>query len=112
MDDYYTVSKASPLAKWDAVASKKKRRNVTQADLGRFNVTGQEKDRYVFKVPSLRNVELTSPYFHDGTAESLEQAINIMVKYQLGRSLESEQINLIIQFLKTLTGEYQGKPLS
>jgi len=112
MDDYYTVSKASPLAKWDAVASKKNQRNVTQADLGRFNVTGQEKDRYVFRVPSLRNVELTSPYFHDGTAESLEQAINIMVKYQLGRSLKSEQINLIIQFLKTLTGEYQGKPLS
>ena len=112
MDDYYTVSKASPLAKWDAVASKKNQRNVTQADLGRFNVTGQEKDRYVFRVPSLRNVELTSPYFHDGTAESLEQAINVMVKYQLGRSLKSEQINLIIQFLKTLTGEYQGKPLS
>ena len=88
------------------------RGNVTKADLGRFNVTGQEKDRYVFKVPSLRNVELTSPYFHDGTAESLEQAINVMVKYQLGRSLKSEQINLIIQFLKTLTGEYQGKPLS
>jgi len=88
------------------------RGKVTKADLGRFNVTGQEKDRYVFRVPSLRNVELTSPYFHDGTAETLEQAVNVMVKYQLGRSLKSEQINLIIQFLKTLTGEYQGKPLS
>jgi cytochrome c peroxidase len=88
------------------------RGNVTKADLGRFNVTGQEKDRYVFRVPSLRNVELTSPYFHDGTAETLEQSVNVMVKYQLGRSLKSEQINLIIQFLKTLTGEYQGKPLS
>lgn len=103
MGNYYTVNKAFP---------KDNRRNVTQADLGRFNVTGQEKDRYVFRVPSLRNVELTSPYFHDGTAESLEQALNVMVKYQLGRSLKSEQINLIIQFLKTLTGEYQGKPLS
>jgi cytochrome c peroxidase len=88
------------------------RGKVTKADLGRFNVTGQEKDRYVFRVPSLRNVELTSPYFHDGTTETLEQAVNVMVKYQLGRSLKSEQINLIIQFLKTLTGEYQGKPLS
>lgn len=88
------------------------RGNVTKADLGRFNTTGQEKDRYVFRVPSLRNVELTSPYFHDGTAETLEQAINVMVKYQLGRSLKSEQINLIIQFLKTLSGNYQGKPLS
>jgi cytochrome c peroxidase len=88
------------------------RGNVTKADLGRFNVTGQEKDRYVFRVPSLRNVEITSPYFHDGTAETLEQSVNVMVKYQLGRSLKSEQLNLIIQFLKTLTGEYQGKPLS
>ena len=88
------------------------RGKVIKADLGRFNVTGQEKDRYVFRVPSLRNVELTSPYFHDGTAETLEQSVNVMVKYQLGRSLKSEQINLIIQFLKTLTGEYQGKPLS
>lgn len=88
------------------------RGKVTKADLGRFNVSGQEKDRYVFRVPSLRNIELTSPYFHDGTAETLEQAVNVMVKYQLGRSLKSEQINLIIQFLKTLTGEYQGKPLS
>jgi cytochrome c peroxidase len=88
------------------------RGKVIKADLGRFNVTGQEKDRYVFRVPSLRNVEITSPYFHDGTAETLEQSVNVMVKYQLGRSLKSEQINLIIQFLKTLTGEYQGKPLS
>jgi cytochrome c peroxidase len=51
-------------------------------------------------------------FFHDGTAETLEQAVNVMVKYQLGRSLKSEQIHSIIQFLKTLTGEYQGKPLS
>jgi cytochrome c peroxidase len=86
--------------------------NVTKADWGRFNVTGQEKDRYVFRVPSLRNVELTPPYFHDGSARTLEQAVNVMVEYQLGRSLTSEQTNLMIQFLKTLTGEYQGKPLS
>jgi cytochrome c peroxidase len=87
------------------------RGNVTKPDWGRFNVTGQEKDRYVFRVPSLRNVELTSPYFHDGTATTLEQAIVVMAKYQLGRPLTSNQIDLIIQFLKTLTGEYQGKSL-
>jgi cytochrome c peroxidase len=91
---------------------KEYRGNVTKADWGRFNVTGQEKDRYVFRVPSLRNVELTAPYFHDGTAKTLEQAIAVMARYQLGRPLTSEQINLIIQFLKTLTGYYQGKPLS
>ncbi|MGL4880013.1 MAG: cytochrome B6, partial [Waterburya sp.] len=81
--------------------------NINQADLGRFNVTGNEEDRYVFRVPGLRNVELTAPYFHDGSAESLEQAIAIMTKYQLGRPLEAKQIDLIAQFLRTLTVEYQ-----
>jgi cytochrome c peroxidase len=88
------------------------RGNVTKADWGRFNVTGQEKDRYIFRVPSLRNVELTPPYFHDGTAKTLKQAIAVMAEYQLGRPLTSEQTDLIIQFLRTLTGEYQGKSLS
>lgn len=87
------------------------RGNFTQADLGRFNVTGDESDRYVFRVPSLRNVELTPPYFHDGSAATLEDAINVMAKYQLGRSLSQEQIHLIVLFLKTLTGEYKGEPL-
>ncbi|MDY6803073.1 MAG: cytochrome c peroxidase [Cyanobacteriota bacterium] len=87
------------------------RGNITRADLGRFNVTGDESDRYVFRVPSLRNVELTPPYFHDGSAETLEDAINVMAKYQLGRSLSQEQIHLIVLFLKTLTGEYKGEPL-
>jgi cytochrome c peroxidase len=82
------------------------RGNIKQADLGRFNVTKNEEDRYVFRVPSLRNVELTAPYFHDGSAESLEQAIAIMTKYQLGRPLEAKQIDLIAQFLRTLTVEY------
>ncbi|RCJ42053.1 cytochrome B6 [Nostoc minutum NIES-26] len=87
------------------------RGKVTKADLGRFNVTNNEYDRYVFKVPSLRNVVLTSPYFHDGSAETLEEAIKVMAKYQLGRQLPQTDINLIIKFLRTLTGEYQGKPL-
>jgi cytochrome c peroxidase len=87
------------------------RGNVTKADLGRFNVTGDERDRYVFKVPSLRNVVLTSPYFHDGSAATLEEAIKVMAKYQLGRQLPQTDIDLIIKFLNTLTGEYKGKPL-
>ena len=103
--DYFAVSKAS-------LKKNKNRGNITKADLGRFNVTGNEKDRYVFRVPSLRNVELTSPYFHDGSTETLENAIAVMAEYQLGRPLSSEKINLIIQFLKTLTGEYKGQPLS
>lgn len=87
------------------------RGNITSADLGRFNVTHNQADRYVFRVPSLRNVALSPPYFHDGSAETLEQAIAIMGKYQLGRPLAPEQIHSIAQFLHTLTGEYQGKPL-
>jgi cytochrome c peroxidase len=82
--------------------------NITQADLGRFNVTKEPTDRYVFRVPSLRNVELTPPYFHDGSAETIEKAIAIMTKYQLGRPLSKEKIDLIAQFLRTLTGEYRG----
>lgn len=87
------------------------RGNITPADFGRFNVTGDEEDRYVFKVPSLRNITLTAPYFHDGSAPTLDQAIAIMAKYQLGRELSKETIDFIIKFLTTLTGEYQGKPL-
>lgn len=87
------------------------RGNVTPADFGRFNVTGVEQDRYVFKVPSLRNVTLTPPYFHDGSARRLEDAVAIMGKYQLGRKLPPEEINVIVKFLKTLSGEYGGKPL-
>jgi cytochrome c peroxidase len=87
------------------------RGNLTPADLGRFNVTQDPADRFIFRVPSLRNVALTPPYFHDGTAQTLEKAIAIMAKYQLGRSLPVEDINRIAKFLRTLTGEYQGQPL-
>ena len=60
----------------------------------------------VFKVPSLRNVEKTAPYFHDGTMPALEQAAQFMAYYQLGKFLEEDTINDITAFLKTLTGEY------
>jgi cytochrome c peroxidase len=87
------------------------RGRIATADLGRFNVTQKESDRYVFRVPSLRNVALTPPYFHDGSAKTLEQAIAVMTKYQLGRPLAKEKIEHIAEFLRTLTGEYRGKPL-
>lgn len=81
------------------------RGNVTSADYGRYNVTKQESDRYFFRVPSLRNVALTAPYFHDGSAETLEQAVRVMAKYQLGRPLPETDVAQIVSFLKTLTGD-------
>jgi len=87
------------------------RGNVTKADYGRFNVTGNEEDRFVFKVPSLRNVALTAPYLHDGSAKRLEDAVDVMGKYQLGQALSSEDIDEIVSFLRTLTGEFEGKAL-
>ena len=83
----------------------------TKADLGRFNVTGDETDRHVFKVPGLRNVALTAPYFHDGSAVTLQEAVAIMAKYQLGRRLSSAELQKITSFLKTLSGEYKGRAL-
>jgi cytochrome c peroxidase len=87
------------------------RGNPTPGDLGRFNVTQNAADRHVFRVPSLRNVAVTAPYFHDGSAQTLEEAVGKMTKYQLGRTLPTDQIQSIVQFLRTLTGEYRGKPL-
>jgi cytochrome c peroxidase len=84
------------------------RGEITQADLGRFNVTGKEADRYRFKVPSLRNVALTAPYFHNGSAPTLAVAVNAMARYQLGRQISAAETSRIVQFLETLTGEYQG----
>lgn len=83
--------------------------DLTKADLGRFNVTGIESDKHKFKVPSLRNVELTAPYFHDGSAKTLEDAVSVMTRYQLGVTLREEKIALIVKFLKTLTGEAVSK---
>jgi cytochrome c peroxidase len=88
-----------------------KRGNVTKADYGRFNVTNDESDRFVFKVPSLRNVALTAPYFHDGSAKRLEDAVTIMSIYQLGRPLTTGETGAIVKYLQTLTGEYKGKGL-
>ena len=87
------------------------RGNPSPADLGRYNVTLKDADRHVFKVPGLRNVALTAPYFHDGSARTLGEALDVMFKYQLGRSAPQQDKELIIKFLHTLTGEYRGKPL-
>jgi cytochrome c peroxidase len=78
----------------------------TPADAGRFAVTKREGDRHVFKVPSLRNVALTAPYFHDASAPTLESAVEVMFRYQLGRTAPAEDKAAIVRFLRTLTGEH------
>jgi cytochrome c peroxidase len=75
------------------------------SDQGRFEVTGNEADRMVFKVPSLRNVEMTAPYFHDGSVPTLEEAIRMMGEHQLGLDLSEQSISSIAAWLRTLTGE-------
>jgi cytochrome c peroxidase len=87
-----------------------KRGNPTPDDLGRFLVTQAERDRNVFKVPSLRNVAVTAPYFHDASAKTLEEAVDVMFRYQLGRVASAEDKKAIVQFLGTLTGEVAGQP--
>jgi cytochrome c peroxidase len=89
----------------------KQRGNMTEADLGRYNVTKNDADKHMFKVPSLRNVAMTPPYFHDGTIKTLPEAVEVMFRYQLGRSAPQSDKDLIVKFLQTLTGEYKGKPL-
>jgi cytochrome c peroxidase len=80
------------------------RGNLKKSDFGRFNVTGKEADRFVFRVPSLRNVELTAPYFHDGSAATLADAVRVMARVQLGRPLAEADVTRLVAFLKTLTG--------
>ena len=72
---------------------------------GRFAVTGKDADRFMFKVPTLRNVELTYPYFHDGAAATLEEAVDTMGRLQLGRKFTKDENAKIVAFLKTLTGK-------
>lgn len=76
-----------------------------QKDQGRFEVTKQEGDRMMFKVPSLRNVAETAPYFHDGSASSLEGAIKTMGRHQLGLKLSDDEVGAIAAWLKALTGK-------
>ena len=87
-----------------------RRGNITPADLGRYEVTRDDGDRYVFKVPSLRNVALRPPYFHDASAKTLDDAVDVMFRYQLGRVATKQDKALIIEFLRSLNGELEGKP--
>lgn len=80
-------------------------REVTKEDLGRYNVTGNERDRFVFKVPGLRNVEMTAPYFHDGSSDTLADAVRVMARVQLGYDLDDDEVARLVDFLKTLTGD-------
>ena len=85
---------------------------MTNEDNGRYKETQLERDRHRFKVPGLRNIEHTWPYYHDGTRVTLEEAVRDMGIYQSGVELTSAEVDQITGFLKTLTGEYQGKLLT
>ena len=76
-----------------------------QKDQGRFAITKKEQDKMFFKVPSLRNIEKTGPYFHDGSSEKLSEAVEVMARHQLGREFSKAEISDIVAFLKTLTGK-------
>ena len=76
----------------------------TGKDTGRMQVTGQESDKYMFKVPSLINVEKTAPYYHDGSMATLEDAVKDMADNQLNKQLTDEQVQAIVNFLKATTG--------
>ena len=85
---------------------------LTNEDNGRYKETQLERDRHRFKVPGLRNVEHTWPYYHDGTRETLEEAVSDMGLYQSGVELSAQETDKITAFLKTLTGEYNGVPIT
>ena len=78
-------------------------------DMGRFEVTKNEADKMMFKVPSLRNVTKTGPYFHDGSVKTLDEAVSKMAEYQLGKQLTPEQVKEIVTFLDSLTATDTGK---
>lgn len=82
------------------------RGNVTEADIGRFGVTEFTRDRFRFKTPTLRDIELTAPYLHDGSAADLPAVVKIMMEYQVGETLKPSELDDIVEFLKSLTGIY------
>ncbi len=87
------------------------RGNIIKRDNGRFNVTQKESDKFRFKVPTLRNIDKTGPYFHDATQKTIRDAVTMMGRYQSPTGLTQKDADLIEKFLLTLTGEYNGKPL-
>jgi cytochrome c peroxidase len=82
-----------------------------ELDEGRFVETGEERDKFVFKVAALRNVAKTGPYFHDGSVDELGDAVKIMTKMQVGRDLSAEQTGSLVAFLESLTGEIPASAL-
>ena len=86
-------------------------KEYSSKDKGRFEITGDKNDLYFFKVPTLRNIELTAPYFHDGSAKDLESAVKTMSEYQLGYPLTNDEIKKLVAFLKTLTGNLPKEAL-
>ncbi len=84
---------------------------ITTEDHGRNKETKTERDMHRFKVPGLRNIALTAPYFHDGTKATLEEAVQAMAQYEVGVTLSDEDLSDMVKFLNTLTGEYKGKLL-
>ncbi|MBC8212815.1 MAG: c-type cytochrome [Gammaproteobacteria bacterium] len=84
---------------------------LTEYDYGRYSYTGDNRDKFVFRVPSLRNVAVTAPYFHDGSASTLSDAIRTMAHIQLDLLLSDEDIASIESFLTSLTGEFRGVKL-
>jgi cytochrome c peroxidase len=81
------------------------------ADGGRFAVTGKEADRDMFKVPTLRNIELTAPYFHNGSVKTLDEAVRVMAKTQLNRDLSDAETADIVAFLGALSGPFPQQPM-
>lgn len=88
------------------------RGNPLGSDEGLKGFTGKVEDLHRFKVPNLRNVELTAPYLHDGTVTTLDEAVRIMGVYLSGMDIPKGDRDLIVGFLRTLTGEWNGKPLA
>ena len=74
-------------------------------DIGRAAITGNDAEKFFFKVPSLRNVAKTAPYFHDGQVPTLEEAVSIMAEVQLGKELQNDEVQDIVAFLNTMNGE-------
>ena len=84
---------------------------LTDADNGRWAQTKVERDRYRFKTPTLRNVALTWPYYHDGSVPTLDKAIDMMARYQVGREMPAADVQKVQHFLEALTGQYKGQTL-
>ena len=85
---------------------------LTDSDNGRWAQTKVERDRYRFKTPTLRNIALTWPYYHDGSVATLEKAVEMMAEYQVGRKMPEAEIAKVKAFLDAQTGQYQGKTLT